>query len=495
MSAFLRKTMAALGGWGLERVGKTEFLSMAQEMKRLSIAEQSASRQIVRQERLAHLLNRAAQTSFHRDRLMTVNLPVAEVQPHAAFSILQTLPPVRKSEFRKRFPEGVVTVDRGDNRSYLSTSGTTGDRFTVVSNFFKRDVVRALVLHSMQLSTGEQYGFRMVDIPPNSCNTVCGLDGPPVTSWYELLKKATSRNTLGSPDLKSDLHGLFQRRILFVEDVLAPIDGRSKGELQHQLAEVWRSLDQLRPKLLRALPQYLLWLSESRQASSSNRGNTGGFAAPYGGLACPEMLRRISRLLEMNTRNMYGTSEVGPIAVSCDDQHAMHILEDWFVVEVMRENRPVKDGEVGEIVITDLSNTAMPLIRYYVGDVGRIVGRVCQCGRDTRRIEVLGRIQETVIHKDHWVSAAQIADTAYVDPGVSNFRVDELSKNNFELQIVPSLLGIEPDVDAIKHRFLDLFREPVRASCRKVAFLPPEATGKFLTCRLKSASANLSVPN
>jgi len=247
--------------------------------------------------------------------------------------------------------------------------------------------------------------------------------------------------------------------------------------------------------LLRAFPHYLLWLAESRPERPNNVGNSIGYIAPYGGLACQEMLRRIGQSLRVKTRNMYGTSEVGPIAVACDEQHAMHVMEDWLVVEVMRDDQPVEDGQIGEIVLTDLSNTAMPLIRYHVGDVGRIVIGDCACGRSTRKIEVLGRIHETVKQQEHWVTAAQIADAAYGDAGVSNFRVDEVSRNNFELQIVPSLLGIEPDMDAIKNRFLGLFQEPVQAHCRKVTFLRPESTGKFLTCRLKSVTTNASVPN
>ena len=41
----------------------------------------------------------------------------------------------------------------------------------------------------------------------------------------------------------------------------------------------------------------------------------------------------------------------------------MHVFEDLFVVEVVRKGRPVESGEVGKIMITDLVNTAMPLIR------------------------------------------------------------------------------------------------------------------------------------
>jgi hypothetical protein len=82
--------------------------------------------------------------------------------------------------------------------------------------------------------------------------------------------------------------------------------------------------------------------------------------------------------------------------------------------------------------------------------------------------------------------ATHRADTAYSDPSVSNFRLDEISSMHFELQLVPSLLGGQPDVASIKDRFTSLFREPIKVSHRIVPYLAPESNGKFLVCRLRS---------
>ena len=61
-------------------------------------------------------------------------------------------------------------------------------------------------------------------------------------------------------------------------------------------------------------------------------------------------------------------------------------------VEVVDSNGDLVDeGEVGDLVITDLNNRAMPLIRYQVKDRARL-GSGCACGRGFPVLrEVLGR--------------------------------------------------------------------------------------------------------
>ena len=83
-----------------------------------------------------------------------------------------------------------------------------------------------------------------------------------------------------------------------------------------------------------------------------------------------------------NTRvqNEYGCGEVGPIAYECEEG-SLHIMADNVFVEIVDEQgRPVNAGESGALLVTDLNNRAMPLIRYQVGDFG-VRGEQCRCGR------------------------------------------------------------------------------------------------------------------
>ena len=98
----------------------------------------------------------------------------------------------------------------------------------------------------------------------------------------------------------------------------------------------------------------------------------------------------------------YGCREVMMIAAECEAHDGMHLAMENLIVEiVVTENgieRPAREGEAGEVVITDLHNFAMPFIRYANGDVATAgTTRRCACGRTLPRIQaVQGRVSETL---------------------------------------------------------------------------------------------------
>jgi phenylacetate-CoA ligase len=98
----------------------------------------------------------------------------------------------------------------------------------------------------------------------------------------------------------------------------------------------------------------------------------------------------------------YGCREVTLIASECEEHAGLHLSVENLLVElVVRDGgreRPAAPGEVGEVVLTDLHNHGMPLIRYANGDlaVAMSEGR-CGCGRTLPRLaSVEGRSTETL---------------------------------------------------------------------------------------------------
>ena len=494
---FMRKWSALFCIRALQALGKTSFLDQAKSLRRESNSKGASARRLQRGKRLSALLNRAMETVFFRHRLEQAGVAFGTsargeaTGEDQALEFFSKLTPIGKQEIRSRFPEGVLTKDTQDGRTYRSTSGTSGERLTVVTNFSRREAGRASALHVLEVATRRSLGASITDIPPNVCNSVCGLEGPPETSVLRHIRRGLRNGSWRSNKFRSDLNGLFARRLMVKQDILPPLDARSASDLSKQMEETWGLLETGRPYLLRAFPQYLLWLSEYK-AQRSVGSHYLKYVMPYGGLACDSLLSRVRSALGVETRNIYGTSELGPVAVSCDNHRAMHIIESFFEVEIFRDGKVVQDGQIGEVVITDLTNTAMPLIRYKVGDVGRILQDACACGRNTKRLEILGRVQETLVRSGHWVTASEIGNIAYSDRGVSNFRLDQISTNHFELQIVPSFFGVSPDVDSIRSRMEDLLSvggtEPTKITHRILPFVQPEPNGKYLTCRLRPSA-------
>ena len=93
--------------------------------------------------------------------------------------------------------------------------------------------------------------------------------------------------------------------------------------------------------------------------------------------------------------NEYGCGEVGSIAHECE-RGGLHLMETNVFVEVDAE-----DGAEGELIVTDLTNYLMPLIRYRIGDYGAIDSSMCQCGRMLKKLSnIHGRAYDCLVRSN-----------------------------------------------------------------------------------------------
>ncbi len=97
--------------------------------------------------------------------------------------------------------------------------------------------------------------------------------------------------------------------------------------------------------------------------------------------------------------DIYASEEAGSVmAWECPECEGYHLCLDTVVVESLRDGRPARPGEDAEVVVTNLSNFTMPLIRYEQGDVVRLAEREPVCGRGLPLIEsVQGRAGDYVV--------------------------------------------------------------------------------------------------
>ncbi len=121
-------------------------------------------------------------------------------------------------------------------------------------------------------------------------------------------------------------------------------------------------------------------------------------AEPYS----EETRRKIEEMLKVDVYNCYGLSEMGGpgVAFECQFKKGLHLWEDAFIAEIIdpKTGMPVKPGEVGELVLTTLNRTAMPLIRYRTRDLTYAFEEPCPCGRTHIKIaRIIGRADDMFI--------------------------------------------------------------------------------------------------
>jgi phenylacetate-CoA ligase len=459
-----------------ECLTRTRFWSYYKESLRFDRWD-DGRREALRDRRLAQVWEAARSTALHRQRLAEAGLPSGPLGPDDARELLGRLPPVGKSAFRRWFPAGVTTAGRAEDWRYQSTAGTTADRMTVIADFRKRDHGRSSELRVLRLALGVEVGLDVVEIPPNACNVVCGVveSGPPSLLGY--FWQAVRQRTLFSREAQIELRGRVERQVVSRVRTLPPLEPMPAPALSEVVDRYLEQIAAVRPAHLRAFPLYLLWLADrcrDRGAAPAGLKAVG----PYGGLASPAMMERIAGGLGCRFLQKYGTSELGVVSGACGRSPGMHVFEDLFLVEAFRGGRPVGPGQVGRLAVTDLINTAMPLIRYEVGDVGRLHLTPCPCGRRTARLEVLGRAQETLDAPAGPVTASDVADTVFGDPAISNFRMEEVAPGSFEVAFV-GRASAAPKIDAWRDRFEAVYGRLNRVRTRLVPFVRPESSGKY----------------
>ncbi len=91
----------------------------------------------------------------------------------------------------------------------------------------------------------------------------------------------------------------------------------------------------------------------------------------------------------------YGSVDAGPLGFQCEYStggiHHLHEkLHDMEIVS-LEEDIPVKAGEIGRLLFTSKVRHGQRIERYAIGDVGRQLDGLCQCGRRGIRFELMGR--------------------------------------------------------------------------------------------------------
>ena len=120
---------------------------------------------------------------------------------------------------------------------------------------------------------------------------------------------------------------------------------------------------------------------------------------------------------------LYGALEAAPIAFECHQKGGYHVANGHVFVEVVdrKTGEPVPAGEIGMIVVTDLTRSASPMIRYQTGDMGFIDDKKCQCGLELPRMVLRGRDEDQVIIRETAYSPYFIEELLMQIPEMGNW--------------------------------------------------------------------------
>jgi len=191
---------------------------------------------------------------------------------------------------------------------------------------------------------------------------------------------------------------------------------------------------------------------------------------------------KIEKVFHCRVTNRYGCEELGLIACECDRQEGLHVNSYTKYVEVVNnKGEEVKPGEIGRLIITELTNYGMPFIRYDIEDMAVFSDKKCSCGRTLPLLErIEGRESDFVTTPDGvMVSGISLTDNFGANiPGVVQLQIIQDKLDQINIRIVKDSSFNRDSIKVINRLNQKYFGDRMKFSCEFVDEIPFEASGK-----------------
>jgi len=410
---------------------KTQYLSF-EEIKRLQTTN------------LRFLLNHAYETVPYYHRIFRER----QLTPTDIRTVedLEKLPILRKSDIRKNFSELISRNFDGGRLIPYSTGGTGSPlRFYITKESMSWEIAAEFRAYSWG-------GYK----PGDSCFLLWGSRRD--------LKKNVARK----------MSAFIERRVTCDPFVLS----------DSVLENASRILRRISPSVIRgyATPVYVL----SKYLIKNGISISPKVVITSAELLSSDMRKTISEAFQCPVFDFYGSREIGAIASECEKHTGYHISSENLVVEFIKDGEIVHSEE-GQILLTNLRNYGMPLIRYQNGDVGEPSAESCTCGRELPLMKsIKGRVSQYLATRDPNtgkivpVEASVIMDhfMTLLKTPPETYRIVQEELNRLVLYFVRGGSYSEETTVIITRELQNIFGIDTKIEVRFVDVLAPLQSGK-----------------
>ena len=201
----------------------------------------------------------------------------------------------------------------------------------------------------------------------------------------------------------------------------------------------------------------------------------------------------IERVFGTYVTNRYGCEEVSLIASECPVHHGLHFNSDSIYPEI-HHDRPYLPKNTGSLLLTDLTNFAMPIIRYQIGDVVTGSERACSCGRGMNMISrIEGREADYVLTPNGTlISGISLTENfAMLIRGAAQVQLVQESLTMLRVRLVTSSEFDDRSLKAVGDLVRNTFGDTMRHEVERLDAIPQEASGKYRFCISKVASDHI----
>ncbi|MDA3901472.1 MAG: phenylacetate--CoA ligase [Spirochaetes bacterium] len=380
--------------------------------------------------RFKKIVSQALKTEFYRTKLGSVG--IKHSSDITSINDIQKIPFTTKEDLRDTYPYGLLAADKDDVVRMHASSGTTGKPTVIYQTQSDLDNWTNLTVRSL-IATGCSHK----DVFQNMMTY--GLFTGGIGLHY------------GAEKL-----GMF---------VIPASSGNTKRQFM--------LMKDFQTTVVHATPSYMLHLFSEIEPLGFDLKDFKIKKAMIGAEPHSEEIRRkIEECFGIDAYNSYGLSEMnGPsVAFECEHKNGMHLWEDSYILEIVDKNNltPLEDGNLGELVLTNLIRESTPIIRYRTRDLTKVIPGDCPCGRTARRIDrIFGRTDDMLIINGVNVFPSQIEEVIMKMPSIgNNYRIVIRKKGILDQLIIETEVNSEIIIDDTRKLYAlrDRIKEELRAS-------------------------------
>jgi phenylacetate-CoA ligase len=184
------------------------------------------------------------------------------------------------------------------------------------------------------------------------------------------------------------------------------------------------------------------------------------FVFPYGQTLTPQLRAMIREGFEGEIIELYGSNESIWMGIECEQHDGLHVPLSQTIVQIAKLNQPdepARPGELGEVIVTSLARSTMPIVRYRIGDVAALEPAPCRCGRQTPRLQSLeGRIYDFLMSQSGQLISPGVVctDLAYGQDAIIDYRIVQQSPS----AVCVSIVAAAGFGDADRRRITEVMR-------------------------------------
>lgn len=387
-----------------------------------------------RANRLAYVLERAATQVPYYKKLWEDRRRRGD---RASWMVLENWPILEKESLRAD-PRSFVAADCDPRRMYRDhTSGTTG---TSLDLFLTRETVKNWYA-LFEARARRWYGVQRSDrwaILGGQLVTPVEQRRPPFWVWNAALDQLyMSSYHLQQDTIQAYLDALRRYRVKYVLGYPSALHSLAQGALESGRTDI--TLD---VAIANAEPLY----EHQRDA--------------------------IQRAFSCPVRETYGMAEIAGAASECD-KGSLHMWPEAGVIEAVGS-----DTGGAELILTGLMNADMPLIRYRVGDTGKLSQRACECGRTLPVIERLEGRTDDILYTKDGRRVGRLDPVFKGDLGIREAQIVQRSLDKITIRYVPAADFQMAALSELSSRLKQRVGE-ISVNFEELSEIPRTSRGKF----------------